>query len=454
MNPKPGSILIVDDNEELLIALRMLLSDVFGHIDTLRHPRKLLRQLDTREYDLVLLDMNFGTETPTGNEGLYWMGRILERKPAPSVVLITAYSDVEPAVRGIKNGAVDFILKSWDNEKILSAIQSAYRLHCSRRKIDTLQQKQEHLADDIDRQHAFYRGVSPVMAEVYRMIEKVAPTGANVLLLGENGTGKEVLAREIHRLSARRTDIFVSIDMGSIAESLFESELFGYRKGAFTDAKTNKAGRFELASGGTLFLDEIGNLSPAMQQKLLAVLQNRQVIPVGALHPVNVDVRLVCATNADIHRLVDEGLFRKDLFYRLNTIVIEIPPLRSRREDIPGLANFFVDRYHLKYAKSIRLSDAAIASLTRGNWPGNIRELKHAIEKAVILADSDTIDDITPGDRKAAPASVPESFNLEENERRIIQAALRYSAGNVSDAARKLGINRSTLYEKMKKYGI
>ena len=299
MSSKSGSILIVDDNEELLIALRILLSDFFERIDTLNHPQKLLRQLDLHEYDLVLLDMNFGTGTPTGNEGLYWMGRVFERKPAPSVVLITAYSDVELAVQSIKNGATDFILKSWDNEKILSTLQSAYRLHCSKRKIDVLQQKQKHLADDIDRRHAFYRGISPAMTEVFRVIEKVAPTDANVLLLGENGTGKEVLASEIHRLSARNRDIFVDIDMSNIAESLFESELFGYRKGAFTDARTNKAGRFELASGGTLFLDEIGNLSPVMQQKLLAVLQNRQVTPVGALHPVNVDVRLICATNAE-----------------------------------------------------------------------------------------------------------------------------------------------------------
>ena len=255
MISKTGSILIVDDNKELLIALRLLLSDIFCRIDTLEHPRNLLHQLDICEYDLVLLDMNFGTETPTGNEGLYWMGRIFEHKSSPSVVLITAYSDVETAVQGIKNGAADFILKSWDNDKIVATLRSAFRLHCSKRKIDVLQQKQKHLADDIDRRHTFYRGVSPAMSEIYRMVEKLAPTDANVLILGENGTGKELLARDIHRLSARCRDIFVDIDMGSVTESLFESELFGYRKGAFTDAKTNKAGRFELASGGTLFLD-------------------------------------------------------------------------------------------------------------------------------------------------------------------------------------------------------
>lgn len=454
MNLKSGSILIVDDNEELLIALLILLGDTFGRIDTLNHPKKLLWQLDRYEYDLVLLDMNFGTGKHTGNEGLYWMERIFERKPLPSVVLITAYSDVELAVQGIKNGAADFILKSWDNEKIHATLQSAYRLHCSKRKIDALQLKQKHLADDIDRHHVFYRGHSPAMNAIYRLIEKVAPTDANVLLLGENGTGKEVLAREIHRLSARCRDIFVDIDMGSIVESLFESELYGYRKGAFTDAKNDKAGRFELASGGTLFMDEIGNLTPTMQQKLLAVLQNRQVIPVGALHPVDVDVRLICSTNADIHRLVDESGFRKDLFYRLNTIVIELPPLRNRKEDIPGLAAFFVHQYNLKYGKNIHFSDAAIATLSHQEWRGNIRELKHIIEKTVILADSNLIDEITPMVETGHVPSLQPSFNLEENERRIIQAALQHNAGNVSEAARQLGVNRSTLYEKMKKYGI
>ena len=449
---KTGSILIVDDNEELLIALQMLLNGTFSRIDTLNHPRSLLRQLEICEYDLVLLDMNFEAETPTGNEGLYWMSRILEHKPSPSVVLITAYSDVEIAVQGIKNGAADFILKSWDNDKILSTLRSAYRLHCSKRKIDTLQQKQEHLAGNIDRRYVFYRGIAPAMAELYKIVEKVAPTDANVLLLGESGTGKEVLAREIHRLSVRRRDIFVDIDMGSVTESLFESELFGYRKGAFTDAKTNKAGRFELASGGTLFLDEIGNLSPAMQQKLLSVLQNRQIIPIGALYPVDVNVRLICATNSDIHCLASEGLFRNDLLYRLNTIVIELPPLRNRREDIPGLADFFINRYNLKYGKNIRFSDNALACLSRREWPGNIRELKHTIEKTVILADSDLIDEITPVETRHA-TTLP-TYNLEANERRIIQAALQHNVGKVIDAARQLGINRSTLYEKMKKYGL
>ncbi len=454
MNYKSGSILIVDDNEELLVALRILLSDTFDRIDTLNHPRKLLRQVEAYGYDLVLLDMNFGTQTPTGNEGLYWMSRIFEYKPAPSVVLITAYSDVEPAVQGIKNGATDFILKSWDNDKILATLQSAYRLHCSKRKVDTLQQKQEHLSDNINKRHSFYRGESQAMSVVYRMVEKVASTDANILLLGENGTGKEVLAREIHRLSSRHGDIFVDIDMGSIAESLFESELFGYRKGAFTDAIADKAGRFELASGGTLFLDEIGNLSPAMQQKLLAALQNKQITPVGALHSVDVDVRLVCATNADIHRLVDEGCFRRDLFYRINTIVIELPPVRERREDIPGLVDFFVRHFNAKYGKDVRFSETAIRSLCRRDWPGNIRELRHTVEKTVILADSDLIDTITPENRSSGVTPVVESFNLEENERRIIQTVMQHCAGNVSDAARQLGINRSTLYEKMKKYRI
>ena len=452
MNPKSGAILIVDDNKDLLIALRMLLSVVFGRIDTLEHPRNLLRQLEVFEYDLVLLDMNFDAETPAGNEGMYWMQRIFERKPSPSVVLITAYSDVAVAVQGIKSGAVDFVLKSWDNEKIVSTVQSAYRYHCSKRKIDTLKQKQKHLADDIDSRHEFYRGTSAAMAAVYRIVEKVAPTDVNILLLGENGTGKEVLAREIHRLSARSRDIFVSIDVGSIAETLFESELFGYRKGAFTDAKTNKAGRFELASGGTLFLDEIGNLSFTMQQKLLTALQNKQVIPVGALHPVDVDVRLICATNADIHSLVDAGVFRKDLFYRINTIIIEIPPLRKRREDIPGLIAFFVSQFNKKYCKNVHFSSMAVEELSKRDWLGNIRELKQTVEKSIILAEDDLIDELIPTETR--PTISAPTFNLAENERRIIQSALQNASGNVSDTAKLLGINRSTLYEKIKKYGL
>jgi len=333
-------------------------------------------------------------------------------------------------------------------------------LHNSKRKIETLQLKQEHLANDIDRRHTFYRGNSTAMANVYRIVEKVASTDANVLLLGENGTGKEVIAREIHRLSARSRDIFVDIDMGCIAESLFESELFGYRKGAFTDAKTDKAGRFELASGGTLFLDEIGNLSSVMQQKLLAALQNKQIIPVGALHPVEVDVRLICATNADIHQLVDDGLFRRDLFYRINTIVIEIPPLRNRKEDIPGLTEFFVNRYNLKYNKNVHFSDAAIVGLCKQDWCGNIRELMHTIEKMVILAESDIIVEIMPEKRlatnvyKTQHETSLQTYNLEDSERRLIEAALQHCGGNISDAARQLGINRSTLYDKIKKHEI
>ena len=452
--PKQGSVLIVDDNEELLIALKIQLNDSFKVIDTINHPRKLLKQLDNNDYDLVLLDMNYDAATPNGNEGLYWMQRIFERNPAPSVVLITAYSDVESAVQGIKNGAIDFIMKSWDGNKILSAIQAAYRFHCSGRRIRTLQQKQEHLSGDVEKKHSFYRGNSPVMGEIYKIVEKVAPTNANIMILGENGTGKEMLAREIHRFSTRNRDIFVDIDMGSIVESLFESELFGYRKGAFTDAKTDKTGRFELASGGTLFLDEIANLSPSMQQKLLVALQKKQIIPVGALRPVSVDVRLVSATNADIYRMITDGSFRKDLFYRLNTIIIELPPLRERCEDIPGFVDFFTQRCNNKYNKNIRFSEAVVSDLCRRSWPGNIRELKHIIEKAVILADDDIVNEISSAGIKSEIPDEIAGFNLEENELYIIKAALRHCSGNISDAARQLGVNRSTLYNKMKKYKI
>ncbi|UCG28156.1 MAG: sigma-54-dependent Fis family transcriptional regulator, partial [Bacteroidales bacterium] len=352
MQKTTGKILIVDDNEELLIALRMILSPHFGEIKTEKNPNLILSLIERESFDIILLDMNFKAGINTGNEGIFWMNKILEIDPDSTIVFITAYGDIELAVKSIKEGAADFIQKSWDQEKILSTIMAAYNLRQSKLEILRLKTKQSHLKEKIDRDYEFCTGESQIMQDLSRIIEKVAPTDANILIMGESGTGKEVIAREIHKLSARSDEIFVNVDLGSLSETLFESELFGYVKGAFTDAKEDKPGRFEIASGGTLFLDEIGNLTLPLQSKLLTAIQNRQVIRLGSNSPVPVDIRLICATNKPLFEMAEKGQFREDLIYRINTVQIEIPPLRDRPEDIPQLANFFLRNFREKYHKN------------------------------------------------------------------------------------------------------
>ena len=456
MTTTKGKILIVDDNEELLIALKMILKPHFAEITTEKNPNSIPSLLGKNTYDIILLDMNFQAGVNTGNEGIFWMHNIFERDPAVTIVFITAFGDIELAVKAMKEGAADFIQKSWDREKILSTILSAYKLRLSKLEISRLKSKQKHLKESIDRDFHFCQGVSKAMKEVMQIVEKVARTDANILLLGESGTGKEVIAREIHKRSARSEEMFVGVDLGSLSETLFESELFGHVKGAFTDAVDNKPGRFEIASGGTLFLDEIGNLSLPLQSKILTAIHNKEVIPLGSNSPIQVDIRLISATNRQLFEMVQLGEFREDLIYRINTVQIEIPPLRKRPEDIPELANFFlVQLLQIHHKKNLRIGKNALKSLQEYSWPGNTRELKHVIENAVIFCETNTIgtnDLHLIGNRKELEK--PETYSLEENEKYLIIKALQKNKGNISSTAKALEINRSTLYEKIRKYGI
>lgn len=345
MPRKEGSILIVDDNSDLLIALRLILARSFERIDTIRNPNLILSTIEKQAYDLILLDMNFKPGQVTGNEGIFWMNKIREKDPNASVVFITAYGDVELAIRSLKEGALDFIMKSWDEQKILSTLISAFELRKSRMEVSLLKKKQAHLSRELEKDLSICHCQSAAMRNLDQMVAKIARTGASVLILGENGTGKEVVAREIHRLSERRGEIFMKTDLGALPETLFESELFGHTKGAFTDAKEERDGRFVIASGGTLFLDEIGNLPQSLQSKLLSALQNNEVYPVGSSLPKPVDVRVITATNMPLREMIAEKTFREDLYYRINAIEIEIPPLRKRLEDIPVLSAFFLKKY-------------------------------------------------------------------------------------------------------------
>ncbi len=453
MKPK---LLIVDDNEELLTALRLFLKPHYDTIHTIKTPNRIAEFLSKESYDVILLDMNFTAGVATGNEGIFWLKRILETDPQAVVIMITAYGDIELAVKALKEGATDFIHKSWDEDKILSTLVAAGQLRQSKLEIKKLKSKQQHLVETCESSIDVCESTSPAMARVMELIDKVAVTDANVLLLGENGTGKEVLAREIHKRSKRSNELFISVDLGSLSSSLFESEIFGHAKGAFTDAKQDKPGRIEIASGGTLFLDEIGNLPIDLQPKLLSVIQNREVTRLGSVQKTSVDFRLISATNMPLFTMVKERSFREDLLYRINTVQIEIPPLRSRQEDIPGFALFFLQKYAAKYQKKAnKFSNSALNKLCMHPWPGNIRELKHVIEKAAILSDNTIIsEDEVILEKQSGKGKNFSSFNLAENEKDIIAAAMDACGSNMSLTAQKLGINRSTLYEKIKKYGL
>lgn len=457
MNKYKPSILIVDDNEELQFALKVFLNPHFGTIEGIKNPKLVLSKIEKNNYDVILLDMNFNAGVNSGNEGLYWLKRILEVNPNACVVMITAYGDIELAVKSMKEGAIDFIHKSWDDQKILSTLLSAYKQSCSRIEIKDLKEKQKHLNQQLSKNHQLIVGNSPAMERVLETVRKIASTDANVLIVGENGTGKEVIAREIHNLSNRSDQVFINVDLGSITESLFESELFGHKKGSFTDAKDDRVGRIEVANKGTLFLDEIGNLPIHLQPKLLSALQNREITPLGASMSHSIDIRLICATNQPLKTMVEKGLFREDLLYRINTIIIELPPLRDRKEDIPQLASYFLKKYTEHYKKpNTTISSGALKKLQDYSWPGNIRELQHTIERAVILSNSTIIaeSDLQLSNNYQLENDEESKFSIVANERKLIVQALEFCNGNIKLASEKLGINRSTLYEKMRKYGI
>ncbi len=449
---KTGKILIVDDNKSALSALNLLLQYQFEEVICLSNPNLILAELGKKDFDAALLDMNFSAGLNTGNEGLYWLREIKKHSPQTEVVMITAYGDVELAVNALKQNAADFVLKPWDNEKLIATLKAAIKLRQSHQKVKTLQARESFLKGELQKDQDFIAR-SKVMQKVLKMVEKVAATNANVLISGENGSGKELIAQQIHRLSARKDEMLMSVDMGAIPETLFESELFGYHKGAFTDAKDDKLGKFQLADKGTLFLDEIGNVPMHLQSKLLVALESRTVFPIGSTKPVMVDIRLVAATNANLEKMVAEGSFRQDLLYRLNTIQITLPPLREREEDIELLASHFLKIFQKKYDKSgIRLGSQAIKKLNNYHWPGNVRELRHTIEKAVILAESEVL---KPSDfdlQAVSAKSTGDMPSLSTMEKELIINALDRYEGNLSQIAEKLGISRQTLYNKMKRY--
>ncbi len=452
-----GRILIVEDNRGVLTALEMLLQTAFGKIYTLRNPNNLLTILKNNGIDVVLLDMNFKAGINTGNEGIFWLREILKYDPSVSVIMITAFGDVELAVKAVKEGAFDFILKPWDNHKLLGTVHASLELRKSRLEAKFLRRTAKLLKKELNPDSYMLIGHSESMKQVMEMVKKVAPTDANILITGENGTGKELIAKEIHRLSKRKNEIMVSVDMGAVSETLFESELFGHVKGSFTDAREERIGKFETANKGTLFLDEIGNLPLSLQAKMLRAIQTRTIIKVGSNTPVSIDIRLISATNKDIHTMVAGGLFREDLLYRINTITIYIPPLRDRGNDILLLAGFYLKKYADKYEKSgLKMSRDAMEEFLKYKWPGNVRELQHCMEKAVILAESNLLDKSHFSLNKKEQSVIADfQFGtIEEMEKEMIQATIEKEKGNMSTVARKLGITRQTLYNKLKKYGI
>lgn len=453
---KKGSILVVDDNKNVLSALRILLESYFQQVILLSSPNQLPSKLREATPDIVLLDMNFSAGINSGNEGLFWLTEIKKNDAELPVVLFTAYADIDLAVKGLKEGASDFVVKPWDNARLIATLQGAYTLSQSQKEVKSLREKQGILRRELNPDERICWGQSNAMHQLRKLVEKVAKTDANILITGENGTGKEVIAREIHRLSTRKDEVLVAVDMGAVSETLFESELFGHVKGAFTDARTDRAGKFEAANNGTLFLDEIGNLSYPLQAKLLSVIQSRQVVRVGDNKSIPVNIRLVCATNRDLEQSVQNGEFREDLLYRVNTIHIEMPPLRERKADILELANFFLQKQAAKYNKfNLTFNHQTISKLENYTWPGNVRELQHAIEKAVILCD---VNELLPSDfymkEQNISASRIENMSLEEAERLLISNSLKKNNANLSAVASELGITRPTLYSKIKKYGL
>jgi DNA-binding NtrC family response regulator len=451
-----GNILIVDDDEHVVLTSQMILKQYFERTETLDSPKILESKLKQQEYDVILLDMNFKAGVTSGNEGIFWMNRIQALAPQTQVVLQTAYGDIELAVRSIKEGAVDFLPKPWDKEKLVTTVINAWKLACSRRENRDLKNKQRELQKQLNPDHQPFIASSPMMQQVTHTIAQVSQTDANVLILGENGTGKELAARAIHNQSSRAEEPFITVDLGAVPASLFESEMFGHEKGAFTDAKDARMGKFELANKGTLFLDEMGNLPLPLQVKILSVLQSKTITRVGSNRTINLDVRVICATNAPIHEVVTQGAIRQDLYYRINTVEIHLPPLRDRREDIPLLFRHYLEEYCKRYHKNLTAHPEVVVKLAKYPWPGNIRELQHAVERAVILCSKPemSISDFQLNDNGAVHTPEMKSLNLADVEKDVILQAMKKCNGNLTRAAEELGIGRTTLYRKMEEYGI
>jgi DNA-binding NtrC family response regulator len=452
---KTGKVLVADDNRNVLNAVSLFLPVEFDHVKTIQQPGRLIAELELMEYDVVLLDMNFTSGQQTGNEGLFWLREIKSKFPLVEVVMFTAYGDVELVVKALKEGASDFVVKPWDNEKLLATLHASCRISRSNRELTVIKKKEKQLSQELNRAgEVIFQ--SDAMKRIMKMVEKVAPTNADILITGENGTGKELIAREIHRLSDFRSGYFILADLSALSESLFESELFGHARGAFTGANEERDGKFLMAQGGTLFLDEIGNIPLHLQAKLLTVLQTRSLSPVGSDRTIPLNIRLVCATNKSIDQMVSTGSFREDLLYRINTIQIHMPALRERPEDIPPLVKYFLDFYARKYNKSPVKPDGSLMQLLQKlPWQGNIRELRHAMEKIVILSENGIPDpESYPGTSALTMSDHTESMTLEEMEEKMIRSALLKNKNNMTATAVSLGISRPTLYSKMRKYGI
>lgn len=454
-----GKILVVDDNKDLLIAAKILLKQQFSIVHTEQNPENITQLLMNENYDVIMLDMNFSKDATSGNEGFFWLKKVLELDPNAIVIMITAFGDIELAVKAVKEGAFDFILKPWQNEKLLATISAAVKLRSSRTENLQLKSFQMQISIDSDSKLNDFIGESPAMMEVFNKIQKVAKTDANVLILGENGTGKELAARAIHHNSDRADQLFVSVDLGAITESLFESELFGYAKGAFTDAKEVRAGRFEISNNGTLFLDEIGNLPPVLQAKLLTAIEQKKIARVGSNKYLPINNRIICATNMPIYEMVKRNEFRQDLLYRINTVEIQLPPLRERLEDIPVLSKHFLNIFAHKYRKQkITLSPSALKKLQSYHWPGNIRELQHTIERSLIMCDSNILNAqdflLSRQDTKSQEVLSLEQLNLGNIEKMVIQKALTKNEGNISKTANELGLTRTSLYRRMGKFNL
>ena len=467
-----GSLLIVDDNPDILIAARLLLKQHYQSVKTTDNPFDIAdiineqRKVD-QPIDVILLDMNFTQDSISGKEGFYWLKKIIEQDANIVVLLMTAYGDIQLAVDAIKAGASDFIAKPWQNEQLLGAVAAAFSHAKDKQQVGTLTRQKQGLNQALNTPNFEFLGQSAAMQHVFATIEKAAQTDANILITGESGTGKELTAHAIHQASMRHNQTFMSLDMGAVAQSLFESELFGHKKGAFTDAKNDRIGKFELAQGGSLFLDELGNLPLEHQAKLLAALQNRQITPVGGSKAVDIDIRLICATNDNLEQAVIDGRFRQDLLYRINTVEIRLPALRERSDDIPLLANYYLKHFAQKYKRDLTISDDDMNALCQYAWPGNVRELAHAIERAVILTEGDKLDissvvgnstSVSNGNNQNTETfnnqAQYDTFDLEILEQRTVRAALKHHQGNVSHAAKALGLTRGAMYRRLEKYGL